>query len=113
MSTDNITPIRGGAKSSTGSTGKPPPRSIGGPVKPRLPDRFKEAIGEQQSRLWRLKSLIECVGIDTEGSSNRCEDHSAALDGLADYANAIHGDLDATLVAERAAELAKAAAQKE
>jgi len=45
--------------------------------------------------------------------SSRARRRSAALDGLADYANAIYGDLDAQSIAERAAELAKEAAKKE
>ncbi|HEY6456019.1 MAG TPA: hypothetical protein VIY90_12145 [Steroidobacteraceae bacterium] len=81
MSTDNVTPILAGTKPSAGSAGKAPRGSGGGPNMPRLPERFDEAIGEQQSRVWRLKSLIECVAADV-GGSNTCEDLWAALDGL-------------------------------
>jgi hypothetical protein len=48
-----------------------------------------------------LRSLIQCVGECSEGN-NDCDDLRAAVNGLADYAESIHLDLDPEDVVKRA-----------
>jgi hypothetical protein len=80
MSTDNITPIK--------------------PSPPTLPPGLKGAIDEQQTRVWRLRNLIDAVNRASEGGE--VEDIEAALSAAVDYADRIHSDLDAGALAERA-----------
>jgi hypothetical protein len=37
---------------------------------PALPESVKDAIEEQQSRLWRLHSLIECIRVISDSSED-------------------------------------------
>jgi hypothetical protein len=67
-----------------------------------LPEPVKQAIEEQQARVWRLRNLIACVRIVAE-SSEDVDDFGAAISGLQDYANETHMALDAGAIAERAA----------
>jgi hypothetical protein len=66
-----------------------------------LPASLRQAIGEQQDRVWRLRNLIECVR-NTADSSEDVEDFGAAITGLQDYADDTFYALDAGAVAERA-----------
>jgi hypothetical protein len=70
------------------------------PVKPKLPEHVAEAVTELQSRVWRLRNLIQCV---RETDTEQVEDFEAAMSGLVDLADEIYNDMDAELVAERAA----------
>src|SRR5262245_56347413 len=78
MSTDNVTPI------------KPD----------EWPPGLKDALNEQQRRVWRLRNMIEAV--NRAGEGGEVEDISAALDGATDYADLIHMDLDAGALMKRA-----------
>ena len=71
------------------------------PVQPRLPKHVAEVVTELQSRVWRLRSLIQCV---READHEQLEDYEAALSGLVDYADDIHLAMDVGTIAERAAE---------
>jgi hypothetical protein len=62
---------------------------------------LKTAIEEQQSRVWRLRNLIECVR-QAADSSEDIEDFGAAISGLQDYADDIHMTLDAGEIGKRA-----------
>lgn len=83
MGTDNVTPIKTNP--------------------PVWPPGLRGAIDEQQTRVWRLRNLIEAVNRASEGGA--VEDIEAALSAAVDYADRIHSDLDAQALAERAAAL--------
>ena len=66
---------------------------------PQLPIFVRDAVSEQQDRVWRLRNLIECIRyVDRE----QVDDYEAALSGLVEYAADIHSALDVGTVAERA-----------
>lgn len=67
---------------------------------------LQEAIDEQQTRVWRLRSLIECVSVVGDGGRG-IDDPDAAIEGLVDYADAIHSALDFEALTKRAGELAR------
>jgi hypothetical protein len=67
-----------------------------------LPESVKEAIEEQQTRVWRLRNLIECVR-NAADSSDDIDDFGAAISGLQDYADETHLALDVGVIAKRAA----------
>ena len=73
------------------------------PTKAELPPFIREAVEEQQRRVWALRSLIECYreAID----AGQCSDAIAAGDGLVDLAGSIHSALDQQRVAERGLEI--------
>jgi hypothetical protein len=64
-----------------------------------LPTFIRDAVSEQQDRVWRLRNLISCV---REANRDMVKDFEAALSGLVDYADDIHVALDTQVVAERA-----------
>jgi hypothetical protein len=66
-----------------------------------LPESVKKAIEEQQSRVWRLRNLIECVRIVAD-SSEDIDDFGAAITGLQNYADDTAMALDAGAIAQRA-----------
>ena len=74
-----------------------------------LPDPLRAAIEEQQTRVWRLHSLIECV---REASEMELEDLSAAISGLQDLAAEIHLALDVETLAQRAEEITDTKARR-
>jgi hypothetical protein len=71
-------------------------------AKGSLPEPVKQAIEEQQARVWRLRNLIECVRLAAD-SSDEIDDFGAAISGLQDYADDTCTALDAGAIAERAA----------
>jgi hypothetical protein len=66
---------------------------------------LKQAVEEQQRRVHRLRSLIECFGEAIE--TGQCADSLAATGGLLDLADSIHLALDHTVLIQRAQELAR------
>ncbi len=72
-----------------------------GTAQPTLPTSVKAAIEEQQHRVWRLHSLIECVRVVAE-SPEDIEDFGAAISGLKDYAHETFMALDTGAIVERA-----------
>ena len=73
------------------------------PAKAELPPFIREAVEEQQRRVWALRSLIECYQKATEEGD--CSDAFAAGDGLLELADSIHSALDQQKVAERGLEI--------
>jgi hypothetical protein len=101
MSTDNVTPIHGGPRSAAPkSTGG---GAGGGPMRPQFAAALADTIGDQQTRIFRLCSLIQCVASSAEGSPD-CDDLRAAMDGLNDYGRSIGRDLDSEVIIQRALE---------
>ena len=70
MSNDNVTPIRAGGA-------------------PSLPPYFGQAIQEQQSRVWRLRSLLDVLYTAVANNAS-IDDEEAALSALIEYAEEIH-----------------------
>jgi hypothetical protein len=66
-----------------------------------LPGSVKDAIEEQQSRVWRLHSLIECIRVISD-SSEEVQDFGAAISVVLELADSIHSALDVGTIAERA-----------
>lgn len=83
-------------------------------TRPEIRPPVAKAIDEQRNRLWRLRSLIEVTAfaVDHE-SGDEIEDLNAVLAGLLELADSIHEALETQTIAERAAELAEDAAQRE
>jgi hypothetical protein len=67
-----------------------------------LPIFIRDAVAEQQNRVWRLRNLISCV---REANRDLVDDYEAALSGLVDLADDIHLGLDTGVLAARAAAL--------
>lgn len=67
------------------------------------PSGLKEALDEQQRRVWRLRNMIEAV--NRAGEGGEVEDIEAALAGATDYADLIHTDLDADALTKRAKDI--------
>jgi hypothetical protein len=93
MSTDNVTPIRGDQTASA------------------LPPGFQRALEEQQTRVWRLRNLLDTLCIAVRDGWI-LDDGEAAIQGLVDYADGIHLALDVDLLKERGAEIAEERARK-
>jgi len=68
---------------------------------PAIPASLREAIEEQQHRVWRLRSLLDCLQ-SALGANAGIEDLDAAIAGLVEYADRIHSDLDVQVLTERA-----------
>ncbi len=64
-----------------------------------LPTFIRDAVAEQQDRVWRLRNLISCV---REANREQVDDYEAALSGLVDLADEIHLALDTGALAQRA-----------
>lgn len=55
---------------------------------------LEDSISEQQTRAWRLRSLMECVSIAVECHRDDITDVDACFQGLIEYADGIHEALD-------------------
>jgi hypothetical protein len=94
---------RGSDEAGSGSvTTRFPPGNADIPVKPKLPEHVAKVVFDLQSRVWRLRNLIQCV---RETDATQIEDRDAALSGLVEYADSIYREMDAGLIAERAVAL--------
>lgn len=74
------------------------------PVPGKLPTPICAAIKDQQDRLWRLRSLLDCAADGAQHGSG-VEDLEASLKGLVDYADSIHAALDPAALIEAGREI--------
>jgi hypothetical protein len=65
-----------------------------------IPVGLSLAIQEQQARMWKLRSLLDAVCSALQNGN--VEDEGAAVQGLIDYADEIHGSLDVGALKQRA-----------
>lgn len=72
-------------------------------VKPVLPPAVVTAIEEQQTRVWRLRSLLD-VFREAVIDGDNIDDKEAALDALIELADEVYKALDTESIASRAAE---------
>ena len=100
MSTDNVTPIHDGPQSPAPLM-KKGGSSTSGLMSSGLREDLVAAIEIHQSRVWKLRSLIQCVAEQVEGEGPCDIDVLGSMLGLADYANVIHDDMDAEQVIGR------------
>jgi hypothetical protein len=70
-----------------------------------IPALLAQAIGEQQTRVWQLRNLIEAVNHATR-DSNEIDDLEAALGGLVAMADEIHLGLNKESLEKKAEEIA-------
>jgi len=74
------------------------------PINPELPVWIGKAVEEQQTKVWRLRSLLDVLR-EAVREDHDVEDSGAAVDALVEYADQIHLALDESALKARAAEL--------
>lgn len=80
----------------------------------QTPSALREALDEQQTSVWHLRSLIQCVAEATAGGAGApIDDPLAAMLGLVDLADAIHNAADSETVLQRVAEIQADAEREE
>ena len=78
-----------------------------------LPPGFERAIEEQQSRVWRLRSLLGmALRAEIGDAATILADQEAVLEGLLEYADEVHLALDIALLKDRAAQIAQEEAKE-
>lgn len=80
-------------------------------AKPGLRPSVMTAIEEQQTKVWRLRSLLDVLR-EAIREDHGVEDAGAAIDALVEYADQIHMALDVDTIKARAAELEDEKRQK-
>lgn len=84
------------------------------PASDGMPSALREALEEQECRVWRLRSLLQCVGEATGGEAGaQIDDPLSAVLGLVDLADAIHQSADPDTFLQRVAEIQATAERQE